>query len=143
MTAAITGDLLSASSLLTAVLGLLYSIWYAEIQTAGEITVPRRREDRGDATARVQHALRLRAWPLLAASVGLAGILTPPTIDLVTATARSALVGHFRYDAIGACFVAVYLLILVLAVAALRAVRRLHRLRSQLLGPSVTGPPAA
>jgi hypothetical protein len=59
----ITGDLLSAAGLLVTLVGLLYSVWYGEMNRALAVPVARHRLDREPDIATVRRALFARATP--------------------------------------------------------------------------------
>lgn len=79
-------DLLSAASLLLAVLGVLYGLWYPEIIDALEKTVPRYPEDRKRNYRSVSSVLYSRALPLTIAAIGVSLIFLPDAIKIVRAS---------------------------------------------------------
>jgi len=103
----VDGDLLSASSLLVAIIGVLYSVWYAEIQQARALDaganpgIIRRRIEEISAT------FRSRALPLVIATLLVAVILAVPAYQVVRGWILSP-----HYDPIEVCFIGVYLLLL-------------------------------
>lgn len=68
-----TGDLLTAASILLAVYGLLYSVWYSEIRSALGIGPRRKRADRDPQIAEVRSTLRARAARLAAGAITVTG----------------------------------------------------------------------
>lgn len=126
----VTGDLLGASSLLAALLGLLYGAWYPEITAAARTSIPDH-----DATTLVKATtatLRTRALPLVVVAAVLAVILAPPAVSVVVRTVQH-LVGIRHgggYDAVQACFVAVFGVVVMLLVMVTTAALRV---RAQLL----------
>jgi hypothetical protein len=124
---AVSGDLLSAASLLTTVIGLLYTLWYPEIDHAASMSAVLRDPAK---TVAAQTTLRTRALPLAASAVFLVVLLAWPAIQASTHIFAHDAGG---YDAVQACFVAVVLLLILLAVtstsAALRVWGTLRRLR--------------
>lgn len=129
----VSGDLLSASSLLAALLGLLYGTWYAEITAAAQTKIPD--HDGARLVRATSTTLRTRALPLVVVAGVLTAILAPPAIAVVVHTVQH-LVGvkpGAQYDAVKACFVAVFcvvaFLLVTVSTAALRVRAHLHKLR--------------
>jgi hypothetical protein len=122
----VTGPLLSAGSLLAALLGLLYGTWYAEITAAAASPVPD--HDAGKAVRATTATLRTRALPLVVVAAVLTGILAPPAVLVVVHTVQHLVgVRHGgEYDAAQACFVAVFAVIVMLLVMVSRAALRLR-----------------
>jgi hypothetical protein len=121
----VSGDLLSASSLLVALVGLLYSTWYPEITGAAEAPVPL--HDASKLRSSTRSTLRTRAAPLLLLAVVLLLVLFPPALAVVVQTVRQltgSQAGN-QYDAVQACFIAVFVALLLLAVTLWTATRRL------------------
>jgi hypothetical protein len=125
----VTGDLLSASSLLAALLGLLYSVWYPEINEATKTAIPDH-----DGTALVEATkltLSSRAIPLVVVAGILTLVLAQPAVLVVV---RSYQHRGSNYDAVQACFVAVFAVIVTLLVTigmgAYRLYRHLRELRA-------------
>jgi hypothetical protein len=118
----VTGDLLSASSLLAALLGLLYSVWYPEINAATKTPIPD--HDRTDLVEATRSTLRSRSIPLAIVAGVLTLVLAPPAVSVVVSSYQ-----HFggSYDAVQACFVAVFAVIVTLLVTVTMGVYRLHR----------------
>jgi hypothetical protein len=100
----ISGDLLTSAGLLLALVGLLYSVWYNEMNRALAVPVARHRLDREPDIATVRHALFARAIPLVVAAAALVVVLADPAISVIT----HALSGG-PYDAVKACFILVWL----------------------------------
>ncbi len=75
-------DLLSAASLLLAVLGVLYGLWYPEIIAALEIKVPIHVEDRQGPYHKVTTVFYSRALPLTIASIGVSLIFLPDAVKI-------------------------------------------------------------
>lgn len=111
----ITGDLLSASSLVLASVALLYATWYDALSQARETPRPRFRTDRDPAIKQLTSALRSRALPLLVASILMAAVLAPPAL----ATAWNAIAeGRGEpYNPTKAAFVIVWLLCCTVATS--------------------------
>jgi len=79
-------DLLSSASLLLAVLGVLYGLWYPEIIAALEIKVPDFVEDRKRPYRQVSSVLYSRAFPLTIAAIGVSLIFLPDALKIVSDT---------------------------------------------------------
>lgn len=135
----VSGDLLSAASLLATVISLLYSTWYGEIKDAQNVGIGL--HDRGPEIRKVQGVLRFRASPLLATSVLLTIILAPTCIDVINQS-WSALTNrhsHWQYNPIQACFIGVVLVMILLVLLTFSAVWRLfgtlRKLRTPIAQP--------
>lgn len=130
----VTGALLGASSLLAALLGLLYGTWYPEISAASRTTIPG--HDAAGLVKATAATLRTRALPLVVVAAVLAAILAPPAVSVVVHTvAHLVRLRHGGgYDAVQACFVAVFAVVVMLLVmvstAALRVRAQLIKLRN-------------
>jgi hypothetical protein len=82
-------DLLSAASLFLAVLGLLYSAWYAEINESLKIATPQFKRDRGPLISRVEVAYYKRALPLVVGAVAVSLILFPDLLRTLWSSYRA------------------------------------------------------
>jgi hypothetical protein len=120
----VSGDLLSASSLLVALVGLLYSTWYPEITAAAEMPVPL--HDASKLRSSTRSTLRTRAAPLLMLAVLLLLVLVPPAFAVVLQGVQDLFGSRpgSQYDAVQACFLAVVVALLLLAVTLWTATRR-------------------
>ena len=76
-------NLLSASSIFLAVLGLLYSSWYSEIRAALNEKIPKFKEDRTEIKGKVSEVYRYRIMPLSLGSTVLCLILLPDVVTIV------------------------------------------------------------
>lgn len=135
MTSPVSGDLLSAASLLATVISLLYSTWYDEVNNARNVNIPP--HDRDPIIKKVRAVLWSRANPLLFAAVLLALILSPTLVDVLSydwgaLTTRSV---HWHYDPVQACFIAVFLVILILVALTASATLRLTDVLKKLRAP--------
>lgn len=146
MTSPVSGDLLSAASLLATVLSLLYSTWYGDINSARKSKIPLQPDDRASVIDVVRTARRSRAVPLLVAAVLLTAALAPTTLEVVQDTWHVWLTtpSHSHYDPVQACFVGVFVVTVVLTVLTASAVRSLslllRKLHSPLQGQPDQGP---
>lgn len=126
----VTGDLLSAASLLLASVGLLFSAWQAEIASAVEVSIKGMRADRGPRIAQVKQALLFRALPLLLAVLLIVATLAPPAIAVVIHSLTDCR-GN-PYDPIRAMFVSVWILAAGLAIVVGSQLRKLNSKRRLL-----------
>jgi hypothetical protein len=117
----VTGDLLSASSLLAALLGLLYSVWYPEMNAAAETPIPD--HDGTELVEATRSTLRSRAIPLVVVASVLTLVLVQPAVSVVV---RWYQYRGGSYDAVQACFVAVFAVIVTLLVTISAGVYRLN-----------------
>jgi hypothetical protein len=128
----INGDLLSASSLLVAVLTYFSSQVLPATAVVLGRPVPKFSPDRGPLIAETKAALVGQAAPLAMASLAVAAALLPPSLGVVK-QAIDAVGGSWRYAPLGACFLLVEIFLLALAAAVIRRVftlgRRLRQLR--------------
>jgi hypothetical protein len=129
-------DLLSAASLLLAVVGVLYALWYPEITAALAESVPDYKEDRVKPYRRVHSVLIGRALPLSFAALTLGLIFLP---DAVRITWKSLLAyyakpGAFQstYGAVETAFCFVVVFALAIAGHAFVLAYKLNRLRMKL-----------
>ena len=134
-------DLISATSLLTAILAGLYSMWYPDLRIALATKVERKRADRNEAIRDVMATLRTRSVPLLIATTTLCSVLAPDCISILTATVQgiaSAMAGHAStYDSLEAVFVVAYGFLVGIAVLAWSHTVGLLRLLRRLRGPDL------
>ena len=128
----VTGDLLSAASFLAAVVGFLYTAWYPEISKAAEATSEIKNNQM---IADVKATLCTRAVPLAVVAVGLVAVLVPTAVNVV-----GRVVKHFvhstagAYDPVQACYVAVVLVLLVIAATSVVAAVRVWKAWGGLKG---------
>jgi hypothetical protein len=105
------GDLLSAESLLFAVLGVVFGVWYGEIVVAIGVEIPAHIEDRGDVDRTVNKALFGRALPVAFISLVVFMVFVPESVDIVWASirhvTRSGLSDISSYDAVNVALVLV------------------------------------
>jgi hypothetical protein len=132
MTTPVSGDLLSAASLLATIISLLYSIWYGEIKTARNIRIPLHYDE--NATKAVRGTLRYRAIPLLVSAILLALALGSPAADVLQGVWSAWMNSgdHSSYDPVQACFFGVFLITIMLFVLTLLPVCSLARLLRRL-----------
>jgi hypothetical protein len=120
----VTGDLLSAASLLVASVGLLFSVWQPEITSALAVSNKGLRADRGPRITQVKQALLYRALPLLLAVLLIVLTCLPPAVAAIVHALTDDF-GH-SYDPINAMFVSVWLLAVGLGVVVGAQLRKLY-----------------
>lgn len=129
-------DLLSAATLLLTVVGVIYSLWYAEISSAineGPKLPPRdHREDRRIPLKKLREVLHSKAVPLSVASLLVAIVFFPPSMSLAIRFARGCIQQGpsilSRYDAIATSFFTVEMFSLALAYFSLTRAVQLWKL---------------
>jgi hypothetical protein len=132
----VSGDLLSAASLLVTLIALLYSTWYGEMTQALEIRIARFRLDREPDVATARRVLLTRAVPLALAAIALVAVLAPPAATVVRdAITQSA---GDEYDGVKACFVLVWIIAVGLAAATLQRGLSLLTHYRRLNGPDLS-----
>jgi hypothetical protein len=112
-------DLLSAASLLLAIVTVLYGMWYPEIMKSLETEVPdhpaARRKPRGEVAA----MRRNRALPLMTATILLAAVFLPDALKIVLQSTGSivsnGISAFAKYSAVATAFVLVEILALYFA----------------------------
>ena len=134
------GDILSAASLLLAILAVLYSLWYSDIASALRIAVPRHREDAAAERRQVGDALRTRALPLGIAAALLVLVFLPEAIHISTLwVSRASDHGLWNairdYDPVSLSLVLVVIAMLALAAYTAWLARQLWALRQKLTPP--------
>lgn len=134
----VTGDLLSAASLLLASVGLLFSVWQPEITSAMEVSSKGLRADRGPRIAQVRQALLFRALPLLLAVILIVGTCAPLALAVVVHALTDDL-GN-TYDPIKAMFVSVWILAIGLGIVVAAQLRTLYSKRRLLNKPDAANP---
>lgn len=141
-----SGDILSAASLLLAVLAVLFSLWYSDIGSALRVEIPTHLEDAGPQRRQVSEAIKTRAAPLAAGAVVLLLVFLPEAVHLAIHWLRQANnhgLWHAikSYDSVELSIVVVVLFMALLTAYALWLVLELAKLRHKLKPPS--GPAAA
>jgi hypothetical protein len=104
-------DLLSAASLLLAIIAVLYGMWYPDIVKSLATEVPdhpaAKRKPRGEVAA----VRRVRALPLMVATILLAAVFLPDTARIVLQSASTyaseGVAGFTKYSAVAQAFVLV------------------------------------
>jgi hypothetical protein len=114
-------DLLGAASLLLAVLGILYGLWYREIIKALMMQVPKHEEDKAKPRGEVATMLLSRALPLAVAATLISLVFLPDAIQIASFSVRLVRqVGLGRYigfySSVATAFVLVELMAAGIAV---------------------------
>jgi hypothetical protein len=131
----VSGDLLSASSLLVALITFLYSTWYQETSSALELPIKRFRLDRGPHLTLLRRVLITRALPICLAASALVLVLAPPAIKVAWHAVAD---GWGRpYDAVKACFLLVWILSVFLAAVSTHRALALFRHMRRQSGPDL------
>jgi hypothetical protein len=129
-------DLLSAASLLLAVLAVLFGVWYPEITHALETPIPKHPPDGVQAYTNVRAVLYSRAVPLTACAFVLTLVFVPDAIRIVYAAIANfqsrGLAALSDYSAVSMAFCLVVCLALILAVYLAHFTRRLISLQKKL-----------
>jgi hypothetical protein len=132
-------DLLTALSMLVGAVGLIYGTWHADISDALRTEVRPKRLDRGRDRAVVLRAHNGRALPVAIAAWVLVAIFTPTVAGVIVTGVRRFIDDPTRflrtYDPVPLAFLAVYLVAIVLAIAATVTVHRLRVLLRRLDAP--------
>jgi hypothetical protein len=130
------GDKLSAASLLLTIVGVIYSIWYPQLDAVLQTKVPAHKPDRARPHSQVAACLNTRAVPLMIASVVLFLVFLPDAAILITSSIKSyrsaGVAGLWQYDSVGTAFCFVVGLSAALTWHLVRTVWRLRVLRAAL-----------
>ena len=116
----VTGDLLSAASLLAAIVAIFVALWSPEISDALNKQVPL--HDRTPQRRAIAGVIWWRAVPLCVVSLLLVAVLGPPAIGIVAEAVRMA---HGEYDAVKACYLVMNLLLIGLFLLSVNLLSRL------------------
>jgi hypothetical protein len=129
-------DLLSAASLLLAVVSVVYGLWYPDLVTTLATSVPKHAEDRKQPHRKVSSILFRRSLPLAVAAILVGSIFLPDAIILIVQALHQyhqhGLKALGSYDAVATAFCLVELFSIALAWHATRLCVKLNRLRQQL-----------
>ena len=123
-------DLLSSASLILAVVGILYGLWYPEIAKTLEKDIPEHREDRGKIYRELSSTIWSRALPLALLSLLVSIIFLRDTLTIVheqiVQIASDGLKMYLsKYDTVSLVFFAVQLLTIGIGLHALVLAGRL------------------
>lgn len=134
---AVTGDVIATASLLLAVVAVLFSLWYAEIEKAIGVAEP---EHKGAKRARrneIKPAL-YKALPLSVVATAIAAVFLPRAVDIAYASAGlfSKGWGAWRYDDLKMAFLLTEGILVLLACYCVRRAWRLCEKWYRLRPPS-------
>jgi hypothetical protein len=126
-------DLLAASSLLTTVIAILFSLWYAELVGALALEVESKTEDNVGKLRQVQGVLVSKALPLTVFSACVALVFAPDCLKIILEALaqydRDGTAAVHRYDSVrmafllvvfASAYLALYLVVLTGKLLALR-----------------------
>jgi hypothetical protein len=129
-------DLLSAASLLLAIVAVLHGMWYPEIVRSLDTHVPDHPAAKRKPYAEVSDVRRTRALPLMTATVLLAAVFLPDAVKIVLASASTmastGVSALARYSAVATAFVLVEFLALCFAAYFTRTCLRFRALLERL-----------
>lgn len=129
-------SVLGAASLLTAVVALLYSLWYPEIRQAIDVVREPKKPDRGPAIRLVRGTFTTKSVPLLLVTALQLLVFGPDAVAVAVNALRLTTSGPpgktIAYDSVQAAFLAVYVLSAVLAVVAAGVAIQLRRKLAKL-----------
>ena len=112
-------DLLSAASLLMAVIAILYSLWYPELTKVLEIKPAKYKDDNVGPMKQVQRVLLAKALPLSLMALIVALVFLPDAIKICVEAyngcATKGCAAIKSYDAVRTAYVLVFTFSLVLA----------------------------
>jgi hypothetical protein len=124
-------DLLSPAGLLLALVTMLYSLWYGDLEKAITTPVPIHDEDRVAPLRTVHATWRSRAAPLVVATWALAVVLAPDAVSVCVNAAhrvwRDGPGSVAGYDAVKTTYVLVTIGAAFMAVQAFAIARRIRR----------------
>lgn len=131
-------DLLSAASLLLAIVSVLYGLWYAEIVAAADFQVPPHAEDRVKPFGVVRGVRWGKAIPVALAACLVAAVFLPDTLLIAAKSAKlyadNGFTGDLTYDAVSTSFCVVEAFAIALAVHTVRLARKVSHKARQLSG---------
>jgi len=135
-------DLLSAASLLLAVVSVVYGLWYPEIVHAMDTTIPKHAEDRRRPYKDVSTMLFRRSLPLAIAALVVTAVFLPDALRIgwlsINDYSESGWSALRRYDSVATAFFVVELFATALTVHAVNLAVKLFQLRRRLAPPVPT-----
>ena len=118
------GDLLSAASLLLAIVSVIYGLWYNEIVTATETRVPPHIEDREAPRLVVHHVLIARAVPVTVGACLVAMVFLPDVVEIFAKSVKLLVTrggtANLAYDAVATSLCLVEVFAITLAIHTVR-----------------------
>jgi hypothetical protein len=139
-------DLLAAGTLILAVLAVLYSIWYPNVQAKLALTLPLQYEDARPALAEINHVRTQQTRPLFLASLAATLMFLPKAVGVVRGAVED-IVDHglhaiSDYEPIEATFVFVVVFTAFLAVQVLGLSKQLRTKHGERKPGTALPPPA-
>ncbi len=129
-------ELLSAASLLLAVVGILYGLWYGEITNALKVGVATHAADNKKALSHVTSVLVNRAIPLLIAACLVSIIFLPDVIRLILHSFNYYRTEGFSalkdYGAVETAFCFVILFAIFISINIITLIVKLYSLKRKL-----------
>ncbi len=119
-------DVLSAASLLLAVLTALFGLWLPDISAAAGLKLDMKLEDRRPNRNAIRRCLWAKAAPLALATLLIAAIFANRALGIIVETVESGFSGSFQD--LSAAFVVTELLMIALAFVSTFQALRLHSL---------------
>ena len=130
------GDLLSAASILLAVVGILYGLWYGEIVFALEIEPSLHPQDNKNKLDNVSSILSKRAVPLAIAASLVSIIFLPDVIRLILLSSNNYLTkgpSAFKdYGAVETAFCVVVIFAIFISINVITMIFKLTSLKKKL-----------
>lgn len=124
-------SLLTAASVLLALIGVVYALWYEELKQASEREMPRHQEDREPILGHLRSVFWSRAVPLTVASLSVTAVFVPPAVEIVVESAKQYVrigIGNIgNYDAIATSVVLIEVFLMMLSVQVSATMIRLRR----------------
>ncbi|MFA7290420.1 MAG: hypothetical protein WC055_16210 [Melioribacteraceae bacterium] len=125
-------DILSALSLFLAVLGLLYSAWYSEINSAVNEVIPKFIQDRKPVKDRITSAYYNKSLPLSFSGILISFIILPDFLrilfEVYVEFNKNGLRAISNYDSVKALFCAIFFLQVVFSIHLFLLARKLNEL---------------
>jgi len=124
-------SLLTAASVLLALVGVVYALWYEELKQAIEREMPRHLADRETILSHLRSVYWSRAVPLTVASISVTLVFVPPALDIVADSAqqyvRYGIANIKNYDATATSVVLIEVFLIMLSVQVSATMVRLNR----------------
>lgn len=125
-------DILSALSLLFAVLGLLYSAWYSELNSAMKENIPKFKEDRRPILEKVQSVFYSKSLPLSISALIISLIILPDFIKIIIEIScvvqKNGISSVKYYDSVKTLFFFTFILLIVFTVHLINISRKLNKI---------------
>lgn len=117
-------DVISAASLVLAVLAALYTLWLPNVSAGLEVKPEPDKSNRKPQYEQVEAVLRTKALPLCIATLATVSILSPRCLTILCETLQNAAEGSF--SDVKALFILTFSLTLLLAIVSIAQVIRLY-----------------